>query len=98
MFPWKTTNPVAVNPRKAVEPVKSCKRTKATRTNMQGETQDIVGYRLINSGEASGPLIISMVMGPTQNHLFGSNLKPHNLQRLASRWRKHRAGRLSLTC
>lgn len=24
LFPWKTTNPLAVNPRKAVEPVKSC--------------------------------------------------------------------------
>lgn len=27
LFPWKTTNPVAVKPRKAVEPVKSWKHT-----------------------------------------------------------------------
>lgn len=74
MFPWKTTNPVAVKPRKAVEPVKSCKHTK--HTCIQSERRGTKLYRWTNSGEANGPSIITMVIAPTQNPFLVSIFKP----------------------
>lgn len=71
MFPWKTTNPVAVKPRKAVEPVKSCKHTR-----IQSERQGTKLYRWTTSGEANGPSIITMVIAPTQNPFLVSIFKP----------------------